>query len=61
MIVTQILKTNHFGIFRKSQISPKRFIWVILLLALKKWGLGTPYPIVKGKNIFIVLIEGHIN
>ena len=43
-----------------SQISQKRWIWVILLLELKEWGLGTPYPIVKGNNIVIAFIVGHI-
>ena len=43
----QLLKPTilHFWYF---QISPKRSVWVIMLLELKYWGLETPYPIVKG-------------
>ena len=32
-----------------------------ILLELQYWGLGTPYSIVKGLNIFKALIQGDIN
>ena len=57
----QILEPNHFGIFRKFQNSPKWLIWGILILELKQWVLGAPYSSVKGSNMFVALIQGHIN